>query len=366
MTRIKVRLALGSYSIAIGAGISRKLPQLLSRTGLSGKVLVLTQPRVMANHGAFLKKILEGAGIPYRVLQVADGEAAKESKTLFRIYDFLLKNGFEREDTVLAFGGGSVGDVAGFAASTFFRGVPLVQMGTTLLAQVDSSIGGKTGINLAQGKNLVGTFYQPRLVVSDVNFLKTLPKRELVASLAEVIKYGVIRDSNLFRYLEDHSRSILACETKALEQVIFRSAQIKARVVERDEWETREERMILNYGHTWGHAFEAASGFLGIRHGEAVALGMVCAARLARRRKMFSEKNEERQNRLIERMGLPIRLEGYGLGRERVIRHMLWDKKKKQGRLRFILPETIGRVRLVEGVSLSEVKEVLKDLGGNP
>ncbi len=364
MRTLVVRLPERAYRICIGRRLVERLPLFLKRLGLSGKLVVVTERRAASHHLFRLVKALHRGKIRPKIFYLPGGEEAKSMRELNRILSFLVRNRFERQDPLLAFGGGAVGDAAGFAASTYLRGVPLIQVGTTLLAQVDSSIGGKTAVNLPEGKNLVGTFYQPRLVVSDVTLLKSLPRRDLVASLAEVVKYGMIRNAPLFRYLETHLKAILKGELECLEEMVVRSARIKAEIVERDERETRGERMILNYGHTWGHAFEAAYGFRGIRHGEAVALGMACAARLAVKRGLLRPEEESRQNRLLERTGLATRLDKFGFKVERVIRPMLLDKKKKGGALCFILPTQIGRVKVVGGVSLSEVRQTLRELGG--
>ncbi len=360
MRTIQVKLKENPYKIVVGAGILERVPAFLAKLGLNRKVLVVTDRNVARYHLKRLTSALNRKRIPYQVFQLPTGERAKSAAEISKLYSFLLKNRFERRDPVIALGGGAVGDAAGFAASTYLRGVPLIQIGTTLLAQVDSSIGGKTGMNLPEGKNLVGTFYQPKLVVSDVTTLKTLPRRELVASLGEVIKYGVIRDAGLFRYLEKRIDSVLAGNVRSLEEIVTRSARIKAQVVERDEKETKGERMILNYGHTFAHAFEASQNFRGMRHGEAVALGMVCAARLARERKLFRAEDEARQNRLIEKAGLPTRLKRLHFRTDRLLYHMFLDKKKAGGRLRFVLPEAIGRVRVVDNVPLARVKKVLQ------
>lgn len=364
MKTIPVRLPERSYRIIVGHDLVEKLPFFLGRLGRFCRVAVVTERRVARYHLSRLLKGLRQLRLPCHVLYLPAGEAAKEAGTLFRIYEFLAANRMERSDPLVAFGGGTVGDAAGFAASTYLRGIPLIQVGTTLLAQVDSSIGGKTGINLTEGKNLVGAFYQPKLVLSDVSLLRTLPRREQRASLAEVIKYGVIRDRALFEYVEAHLDAVLEGDQKSLETIVFRSARIKAQIVERDERETRGERMILNYGHTFGHAFEAAAHYR-FRHGEAVALGMACAARLACGRGIFSVEDERRQNRLLERAGLPVRIKGSAMRSERVLHPMGFDKKKKGGRLRFVLPRAIGRVQVVEDVTEREVKRTLDALGGN-
>ena len=364
MRTLQVKLTGTSYSIVVGRGLVEKLDRFLKRLEPARKVLVVTERRVASLHLARLEKSLRRGKVPYQVFFLEGGEGAKSAAELSRIYAVLARNRFERRDVLIAFGGGVVGDVAGFAAATYLRGIPFIQIGTTLLAQVDSSIGGKTGINLPEGKNLVGAFYQPGLVLSDVTLLRTLPRRELTASLAEVIKVGVIRDRGLFQYVERNLDSILAADLTALEHIVFSSARIKAGVVERDEKETRGERMILNYGHTFGHAFEAARNYRGLRHGEAVALGMAAAARLSRNRGWLRPADEVRQNQLIERTGLPTRLNRLRFNLGRVIRHMLLDKKIKGGKFRFVLPTALGRVRVADDVTLSEVKKTLRELGG--
>lgn len=364
MRTLQVKLSGRAYSIVVGRGLIEKLFRFLKKLAAPRKVLVVTERRVASLHLARLEKSLRKEKIPYQVFFLRGGEGAKSAEELTRIYAALAKNRFERRDGLIAFGGGAVGDVAGFAAATYLRGIPLIQIGTTLLAQVDSSIGGKTGINLPEGKNLVGAFYQPSLVLSDVTLLKTLPRRELTASLAEVIKYGVIHDRALFQYVEKNLDSILAGDLPALEHLVFSSARIKAGIVERDEREIRGERMILNYGHTFGHAFEAAQDYRGLRHGEAVALGMAAAARLSRNRGWLRPAEEMRQNRLLERAGLPTRSNRLAFNQNRVVRHMLLDKKIKEGKLRFVLPVTLGRVKIAGDVTLSEVRKTLRELGG--
>lgn len=359
MKRISIRLGERSYEIVIGRNLLTLIGNLLRPLRLGPKVLVVTNRRIA---GLFLAAVLsslkrtgyDAAVIPYDLLRYED-ERDKSEKTVFRLWQYMAKVRLDRSSTVLALGGGVVGDTAGFAASTYMRGISVVQVPTTLLAQVDAAIGGKTGINLASAKNIVGTFHQPRLVICDVNTLEKLPAWELRNGFAEVIKYGMIRDAVLFRLLEKGSNWF---ESRFLETVVARSARVKAKIVAQDERESGGQRMILNYGHTFAHAFEAASHYQ-LPHGEAVALGMVYAARLARRRGMLRSEDEMRQNRLIEKAGLPTRLDRRPTERERATQHMLLDKKQKNGKLRLILPETIGRVRVVENVSLREVKRVL-------
>lgn len=379
MKKIKVRLGERSYSIVIGRNLLPSLGKLLKPLTLGRKVLIVSNRRVAGLFLAAVRNSLSRTGFkvaePY-LLPHGD-ERDKSGKVLFRLWSHMAREGLERGSTVVALGGGVVGDVAGFAAATYMRGINLVQVPTTLLAQVDSAIGGKTGIDLSFAKNMVGAFCQPRLVVSDVRTLERIGLmkgglRELRNSLAEVIKYGMIQDAGLFELLEKQIVAFLLSasrkklgprELSFLETVVFRSTAVKARVVERDERETKGLRMILNYGHTFGHAFEAASNYR-MRHGESVALGMVCAARLAVRRGRLRPLEEKRQNRLIARAGLPRHWKGR-LNLPRVIQCMLFDKKKRDGRFRFVLPERIGRVRVVKDVTPGEVRRVLRDWRGN-
>jgi len=261
-------------------------------------------------------------------------------------------------------GGGVVGDLSGYAASSYLRGVPFANIGTTLLAQVDSSIGGKTGINLREGKNLVGAFYPPKAVFSDIGTLRTLPQREFRASLAEVVKYGMIRNPQLFRDLENRAPSILAKEKSILTKVVTACARIKTQVVSRDEKETRGERMILNYGHTFGHAFEQAVRYRSIMHGEAVSIGMVCAAQLAQKLKLLSGLDVLRQTDLLKRLGLPVSIGKYRLKVQVLCQAMMYDKKRKSGKLRFILPDRIGHVVVRDDIPMHLVRKVLAEVGG--
>lgn len=380
MKKITVRLGERSYSILIGQNLLSSIGSLLKPLKLGSKLLIVSNKKIVEHDikSEFekLKASLKRAGYevvaPY-LFRHSD-ERAKSQGTLFDLWKHMARHRLERSSTVLAFGGGVVGDVSGLAASTYMRGVSVVQVPTTLLAQVDAGIGGKTGIDLPSVKNIVGTFYQPRMVVADVETLRKLTifrAREIRNGFAEIIKYGMIQDVKLFELLERAIERFFSSVKKKsfgteqfsfLEAVVWRSAKVKAKIVEEDERETKGVRLVLNYGHTFAHAFEAASNYE-LPHGEAVGLGMALAARLARRRGMIGAGVEKRQNDLIDSAGLPTRLDGLHLSPGRVIRHMLLDKKKKDGKLRFVLPLAVGRVKVVEGVSLSEVKKVLSDLG---
>ena len=381
MRKIIVRLRERSYPVLIGQNLLSFIGSLLRPLKFGPKILVVSNKNIakrdLKNEFAKLKISLARAGYevvePY-LFRYAD-ERDKSQRSLFELWKHMARHQLERSSAVLAFGGGVVGDISGLAASTYMRGISVVQIPTTLLAQVDASIGGKTGIDLPSAKNIVGTFYQPRMVIADVKLLEKLGRlrpRELRNGFAEVIKYGMIQDAKLFKLLERKAARFFSLlkekklgrgEISLLETIVWRSANVKAKVVEEDERETRGKRMILNYGHTFAHAFEAASKYK-LPHGEAVGLGMAAAARLARRRGMIGVDIVRRQNDLIDSVGLPTQLDGRTLHSNRVIHHMLLDKKKRNGRLRFVLPLAVGRVKVVEGVSLSEVKKVLTDLGG--
>lgn len=369
MKKIRLNLKDRSYSIVIGRNLLPQIAKWLRPLKLGKKILIVTNRRVANLFLAPVQRSLIRAGFKVvRPCLLKYGDERDKSKdSLFRLWQHMAEVGLERSSTVLALGGGVVGDLAGFAASTYMRGISLIQVPTTLLAQVDAAIGGKTAIDLPLAKNIVGTFYQPRLVVADVATLARMGLRELRNSFAEIIKYGIIKDPELFRMLEEkvqwffheaRKKSLGNRELSFLEEIVFRSVRVKAGIVEEDERETKGKRTALNYGHTFAHAFEAASNYQ-LPHGEAVALGMVCAARLARKRGQFNFRDEIRQNCLIEAAGLPSQIDRRRFNFKRVIQAMLLDKKRKGGRLRFILPEAIGRAKVVEDVSSKEIEEVL-------
>lgn len=358
MKKISVHSSRGNYSIYIGNRLLGKTGKILKSLDLQGKILIVTQQKIAAKYLPALRNSLKGKKVA--VHMVADGEPAKSEKELFKIYARLCAEGFERRDTIIALGGGVVGDLAGFTAATFLRGIAFVNIPTTLLAQVDSAIGGKTGINLKEGKNLVGAFYPPRAVISDIQTLKTLPERELRASLAEVVKYGVIRDAKLFSFLEKNAAKILKKDPQSLEKIVQASAAIKAGVVSRDEHETKGERMILNFGHTYGHGFEQAGNYKKLLHGEAVSIGMVAASDLAERAGLFSKENFRRLVNLLKKLGLPVSAKSLQLSGPKILKAMHRDKKKKAGRLRFVLPKHIGQTVIQDNLPLAAVKASLR------
>ena len=286
------------------------------------------------------------------------GEGSKSLSQAEGLYRVLAQRAADRQTLVVALGGGVVGDLAGFVAATYNRGLPLLMVPTSLLAMVDSSVGGKVGINLPEGKNLVGAFHQPRLVWIDVRHLHSLPEREFRSGLAEVVKYGVILDAAFFGWLETHQAAILAREPDALQSLVRRCCELKAQVVEQDEFERTGIRAALNYGHTFAHAFESVAGYGAWTHGEAVAVGMDCAARLAARRGLIPDEVVARQAALLDALGLPRQVDRTWPV-EALLQAMRTDKKALAGRLRFVLPTRLGEVRLVDDVPDSEVRAIL-------
>jgi 3-dehydroquinate synthase len=353
MHKIKLKLKAASSNILVGRGLYGQLPRLLDDEGLSGPFLVVSQPGVL---GAIDNRPLERNPVAL----IPDGEKAKTLRTVERLLDRMLELEMTRQSTIVAVGGGVVGDVAGFAASLFLRGVSVVQVPTTLLAQVDSSVGGKTGVNHRRGKNLIGSFHQPRLVVADPQLLATLPPRQYRSGLYETLKYGVIRDQTIFRAFERQPAQIADRNPDVVEDLIHRSLRIKARVVSADEKEGNLRR-ILNFGHTIGHAIEAASHYRSILHGEAVGYGMIGAARIASRLDLLEESECRRIEAAVGSIGhLPSIAK---LSLDDMLDAMRHDKKVRDGRLHFILPESVGTVTVRAGVSSRVVRSVLRHLG---
>ncbi len=341
---VEVGLGKRSYDIVIGPGCLHRMGEYVQALGLSGKVGVVTNPALARLYGASLKKAIISAGLTCHVISIPEGERTKTLRWVSSIVDELVKHRFERRSVLVALGGGVIGDITGFAASMYLRGIPFIQVATTLVAQVDSSVGGKTGVNHPSGKNLIGAFYQPALVVSDTDTLQTLPKREWLAGLAEVIKYGVIADKTFFSFLEDRMGHILAMQEKDVQKVVVRCCEIKARVVKKDERESGLRR-ILNYGHTIGHALEALGRYRQYLHGEAVGIGMVYEALLAHYVGLCSTDVVDRQRALIQRTGLPVRMPVHRFSRFwGAMRH---DKKVANGTVHCVLPRSIGKVQVV-------------------
>jgi 3-dehydroquinate synthase len=336
---VRVQLAERAYDIMIGSGIICRLGEFCRAAGLKGIAAVITNPLVASYYLAPVKTALEDSGYRVTVVEIPDGEEYKNTTTLNMIYDALIAYGIDRDTFIVALGGGVVGDLAGFAAATLLRGVPFVQVPTTLLAQVDSSVGGKTGINHRLGKNLIGAFYQPALVVADLDTLDTLPEREYLCGIAESIKYGVVLDRELFAYFSDSVAAITSRDKVTLQHIVAAACRIKAAVVVSDEREGGL-RAVLNFGHTIGHAVETLSGYGTVKHGEAVAIGMVQAARLSCRRKLSTPEDLEQVVSLIRRFGMLTELPAFSVDEyENIISH---DKKKRDDGVNFIFNRGIG------------------------
>ncbi|MGH7358523.1 MAG: 3-dehydroquinate synthase, partial [Candidatus Rokuibacteriota bacterium] len=332
-----------------------------ARLRLGRRAAVVTQPAVAA-HAARATESLRGAGFEPVVLEVPEGEEAKSLRQAERLWDGFLAHGLDRASPVVAVGGGVVGDLAGFAAASFMRGVPVVQVPTTLLAQVDASVGGKVAVNHPRGKNLIGAFHQPRLVLIDPETLRTLPEREYRSGLAEVVKTGAALDAALFASLETGLEGLRRRDPGLLEAVVAACCAQKARIVEQDEREETGVRMVLNYGHTVGHALEALSGYRRWLHGEAVAIGMAAAGRLAVRLGWTDAGTVERQDALLQGVGLPVRFTG--LDPRQIADALRHDKKARDGRVPFVLLRTLGRAELCYDVPTETVIEVLREIQG--
>jgi 3-dehydroquinate synthase len=363
-TTVAVALANRSYEIVIGSGLLEETgTQVRTRFG-ARPLIVLSDETVAGLYLPRLEAALRHAGLRWGVVTVPAGEASKDLHRFPELCERLLDFAPERKALLVALGGGVVGDLAGFAAATLLRGVDFIQIPTTLLAQIDSSVGGKTGVNTRQGKNLIGAFHQPRLVLADLATLDTLPDRELHAGYAEMIKYGALGDAEFFAWLEQHGAAVLAREPAALEQAVAHCCRMKAVIVAEDERETGR-RALLNLGHTFGHALEAETGF-GDRllHGESVAIGLVLAASLSARLGRCTDAEAERVAALVARAGCPSDLRALGsLSAERLLAHMGHDKKVEDGRITFILLDRIGHAVPVRGVAPAAVLAVLRDFG---
>lgn len=341
---VRVELGERSYRILVGDGLLARAGGLCREAGMRGAVLVVTDRHVAPLYARQVQHSLETAGFCVTRAVVPAGESSKCGDRLFELYDRALDAGLDRKSFVVALGGGVVGDLAGYLAASYLRGIPFVQIPTSLLAMVDSSVGGKTGIDLPRGKNLVGAFHQPSLVLADTDTLATLPRREYVAGLAEVVKYGVIRDAGLFRLLERRAAGVLACDRGLMDRIIARCCAIKAGVVGADEREGGV-RAILNFGHTLGHALENAAGYAGLLHGEAVAAGMVFAAWLSVRLCGLPAGDVARLSGLLGAFGLPVSARGMRATWPALVRAMALDKKASGRVPRFVLAESIGRAR---------------------
>jgi 3-dehydroquinate synthase len=357
MPNVHVNLGPRSYDIEIGSGNLGEAARFCNADEEDAHTVIVTDTNVDALYSDSVAEPLQEAGAQVDILSIEAGEQSKSAEVATELWEQLLDQGADRQTVVVALGGGVVGDLAGFAAATFGRGLRFVQIPTTLLAQVDSSVGGKVGINLPGGKNMVGAFWQPCGVLIDVKVLESLPDREYRAGLAEVVKYGVIQDAEFFAYLEANVEAVNARDAAVLTHIVERCCRLKADVVEQDEREETGLRSILNYGHTFCHAFEAATGYEELLHGEGVAIGMMCAARLAERLGRVDAAFTERQRALLSGFGLP--LEVPEVDRDELIELMYRDKKVQHGRLRFVLPTRLGHVELVRDVATDDIHATL-------
>jgi len=354
--KIDVRTPSRNYRVHVGEKFIAQLDQILTEAGSTGRRFVVSSPPIWKLHGDTIENVLKDA----EVALIPDGERSKTLQTVNRLYDTLIRSGADRGITIVAVGGGVIGDVVGFAAATFLRGVQIAHVPTTLLAQVDSSIGGKVGVNHQLGKNLIGAFHQPITVVADPLLLETLPRREFRAGLYEIIKYGVISSRELFDRLVQDLTHIFARKTEVLVPVIAESCRIKATIVSKDEHESGLRR-TLNFGHTAGHAIEAVSRYKRLRHGEAVAYGMLVAADIAVSRKMFTETDRSSLAKLISQLGpLPSVND---LSTKQILEAIRRDKKLLKGRLHVVLPTTIGETTIVDDVTEREIQQALLTIG---
>ena len=352
---VNVELPLQAYTIEIGTAILDQLGAVVARLDGVRHAIIITDKNVQSLHAETVTNSLQHAGIRIDMLVVEPGEASKSIDVAGQLWNDMLAIGADRTSMVVAVGGGVVGDLAGFVAASYARGIRLVQVPTTLLAQVDSSVGGKVGINLPTAKNMVGAFWQPEYVICDTETLCSLPDREFSAGLAEVVKYGVILDEAFFAELEEIADAIWSRDGAALRRIVSRCCELKAGVVGQDERETSGLRVVLNYGHTFCHAIESLTGYDRFLHGEAVSIGMLCASRLAASMGRIDDAMTERQRQLLARFLLPVEMPP--LDPEQMIEAMLHDKKVKHGQLRFVLPDRMGHVELVEGVDLELVRQ---------
>ena len=359
MRTVKVPLGNRSYNIVIGRGLLKGLGVACQKLKLGARCAVISDSNVARRFGKAAQQSLARAGFDALLIVVPAGETAKSLKTVQACYDRLARHRLERKSFIVALGGGVVGDLAGFVAATYLRGIPFVQVPTTLLAQVDSSVGGKVGVNLQAGKNLVGAFHQPRLVLCDFDTLRTLPVREYRSGVAEIIKYGIIYDAALFQKLERDLPKLLKRDPKTLADVVARCCEIKAEVVGQDETDGGL-RAILNFGHTIGHALEAISGYGKYLHGEAIAIGQVAAAELSARLTGLPVADVGRIRVLFQRAGLPVAVKLDASARKRLLAAMKLDKKVSGGEIKFVLAGRIGKVEHGRNVPLSFIQDILR------
>lgn len=360
MRKIRVKLGKRSYQIIIGNNILKQLGNYLTKLNIGSHAFIITNSFLKNKYGLALSRALTKSGFGCHFKIVEDSEKSKSIKTASSVINELARFDRARKVFIIAFGGGVIGDLSGFVASVYKRGISYVQVPTTLLAQVDSAIGGKTAIDLELGKNLVGAFYQPRLVFSEINFLKSLNRRQLSTAMAEIIKYAAIKDKKFFNFLENNYKKIIKLDPAALETIIGTCSSIKAKIVSNDEKEALGKRTILNFGHTIGHAIEAASGYKKYNHGEAISLGMIAALELSRKLKLIDLKSFRRIENLLKTYALPVKLKGVAVNK--IVDAHYRDKKFLGRENKFVLLSCIGRTKIVRKINLSLIKKAIKKL----
>ena len=353
MRKVKVDLGSNSYVIYIGNALGEELRSFTSNAKFSKKALLVTDTNVKKIFSGEIRLILESAGLEVHLVTIPAGEISKSLAEAEKIYTAAIEFGLDRKSAIFALGGGVVGDLTGFIAATYLRGVPFVQIPTSLLAQVDSSVGGKVAVNHQLGKNLIGAFYQPKAVFIDIDMLNTLLSREIASGLGEIVKYGVISDAELFKYLEDNAYQTLALESEVMEHIIARSCEIKAEVVSKDEKEGGLRR-ILNFGHTMAHAIEEATGYSKYTHGEAVAIGMIGAAYISKSLGRINEATFNRLQALIDKLGMVSKAQNCNV--DHMFNATFRDKKTINGKINWVLMDEIGKVSVVSDVPDDVVK----------
>lgn len=356
MRKVRVELGAMSYDIVIGRGLEQELQTFIEQAGFSEKALLISDTNVGKLYGGQVLRILRKAGLQADIFLVPAGESSKSLAQAEELYTRAIELGLDRRSAIFALGGGVVGDLAGFIAATYMRGVPFVQLPTSLLAQVDSSVGGKVAVNHQLGKNLIGAFYQPQAVFMDLNLMTTLPKREIYTGLGEIIKYGIIYDEAFFAFLEDHAADVLALEPEAAVHMIARSCEIKAEVVAQDEKESGLRR-ILNFGHTIAHAIEKETKYVRYNHGEAVAIGSIGAARISQALGLIDAACVERVIELTKQLHLPVCAEGCLV--DDMYADIFHDKKTVNGQVNWVLMEAIGRVKIEKHVPEAVVRQAM-------
>ncbi len=358
MKKIKVAIPGKPYYIYIGKDALKYLPSLITRSKIGQDVVLITTDKLLKLHGKKIKNSLKTASKSMLILSVPDSEKSKSANIALKLIEKITIFDKKKKLFIAAFGGGVVGDVSGFIAAIYKRGIPYIQIPTTLLAQIDSSIGGKTAIDTGFGKNLVGAFYQPKFVLSDTALLKTLPIQEIRAGLSEAVKYAVIKDNKLFDFISKELKDIIGLNNAQIDTVILKCAQIKAKTVAQDELDQKGIRIVLNFGHTFGHAIEAASDF-NISHGEAVSIGMVCACRLSVKLGLLKNDTALRVEQLLKNIGLPVRIKN--AKPTRILSSLSCDKKFSKGANRFVLLEKIGKIKVVENIPERLIREIIAE-----